>query len=85
MTKRLKREVPPDRPAVNAGRDGDRVWVTVSRKVQLAKFDMLEVGLGSSISILPGESESEALRRVGKIVRAEHADLMEVVREDSGV
>lgn len=83
--KKIKREAAPDRQTSNAGRDGDRVWVSISRKVRLEKFDMLEVGIGSSVSILPDETESEALRRIGAVVRVEHADLMEVVREDSDV
>lgn len=83
--KPLERKPAPDAPVANAGREGDRVWVSISRKIQLAKFDMLEVGIGSSVTILPGETEAEALRRIGDVVRAEHADLMEVVREDSDV
>jgi len=66
-------------------REDDRVWVQVSRKVNLGKYDMLEVGCGATVSVLHGETLSDALKRVAEEVKREQAELMEVLREESNV
>ena len=72
-------------PEVVVRKEDDRVYVNISRKVNLAKYEMLEVGVGSTVSVHPGETLSDAIKRVAAVVRAEHADIFEVVREDADV
>jgi len=81
--RRVKRLAPTGDPT--AARDGDKVWVQISRKVRLGQYEMLELGCGATVSALPGETVAEALKRVEADVRREHAELMEVMREDAGV
>jgi len=77
---------PPEKLEVEVRRDGgDRVWAQVSRKVRLAKYESLEVGCGSTVSVNEGETLSDALKRVGAVVREEFAELLEVLREDAEV
>lgn len=80
-------EPPPGGTGIRTARgtDGDRVWVQVTRKVNLGKYEILEVGCGSSVSLEPGETVSAGLKRVGAVVRAEFAELLEVVREDAEI
>jgi hypothetical protein len=53
--------------------------------VNLGRYDMLEVGCGATVTVNPGETLAEALKRVEADVRREHAELLEALREDSGV
>jgi hypothetical protein len=57
----------------------------VSRKVNLVKYDMLEVGCGATVSLLPGETLRDAIKRAAEDVKAEHDDLLEVLRVQAGV
>lgn len=86
---RVKRLIPPAGGSgalpPPARREEDRVNVQVSRKVNLGKYDMLEVSCGATVSVRPGETVAEALKRVEADVRLEHAELLEALREDSGV
>lgn len=86
---RVKRLVPPAGGSgilpPPARREEDRVWVQISRKIRLGQYEMLELGCGATVSTLPGETVAEALKRVEADVRREHAELMEALREDSGV
>lgn len=79
MTESRKRKIIADKS------DGDRVRVSISRKINLAKYDMLEMGISSTVSVEPGETVKDAIQRIAKIVRAEHADILEVVREDAEI
>lgn len=83
MVKKLAE--PSGGPEQESGTEGDRVWVNISRKVSLGKFDMLEVGVGSAASLLPGETAAEAIKRIASTVREEHAELLELARDDSSV
>lgn len=84
---RVKRlAAPPGGSGIQpARREEDRVNVQVSRKVNLGKYDMLEVGCGATVTVLPGETLAEAIRRVAADVKAEHADLLAALREEAGV
>jgi hypothetical protein len=86
---KVKRMVPPEGGSgvqrARAPREDDRAWVQISRKVNLGRYDMLEVGCGATVTVDPGETLAEALKRVEADVRREHAELLEALREDSGV
>ena len=70
----------PDDPS-----EVDRTWVAIERTVNLAPYESLKVAVGATVSLEPGESVTDAIRRVAKDVRQEHADMLEVVREEQKV
>ena len=63
----------------------DRVWISIDRRVYLGKQESLNVSCGASVSLIPGEKVSEAMKRIGLTVREEHAELLEVVREEQTI
>ena len=65
-------------------REGDKVWVQITRKVNLGNYESLELGCGATVSTRPGETLAAALRRVEADVRREHAALLEALGEDAG-
>ena len=63
----------------------DRVWISIDRRVYLGKQESLNVSCGASVSLIPGEKVAAAMKRIGLTVRAEHAELLEVVREEQTI
>jgi hypothetical protein len=79
MAKRLL--VEPKREQV----DPDRVWLSIERKYNVAKYESLSVSLGASTAVEPGETIRSATRRAFEELREEFHDVVEVMRESEGV
>jgi hypothetical protein len=54
----------------------DRVWVTITRKVNLGNYEMMDLQFGASVSVLPEETLTKAFARVSVDVRKEHASFL---------
>jgi hypothetical protein len=59
----------------------NKVWMQITRKINLGNYESLELGCGATVTTLPGESVTEALKRVERDVRGEFSDLMEAFGE----
>ena len=63
----------------------DRVWVGLTRKYRVVQYESLEVNIGSTVSVYPGEGTAEAIRRVFAEVKGEYDDVITVMREEEGI
>lgn len=72
-------------PGPKSSADPDRVWLNVERKYRVAQYESMTISLGASTTVEAGETPRAALRRTFDELRAEFADVVEVMREQEGV
>lgn len=63
----------------------DRVWMTLERKYRVAQYESLQVSLGASSNVEPGENLSAAQKRVFSQLREDFYDVVDVMREAEGI
>jgi len=59
----------------------DRVWASISQKVNLGNYENIDVAVGATVSVRDGETHADAIRRISKDLLREHGDLLEAARE----
>jgi hypothetical protein len=79
---------PPSGTGVSAPRtdvEPGRVWLTLARKYRVAEYESLTVDLGASSPLEPGETQSQALKRVFAELREDFGDVVEVMKAQEGM
>jgi hypothetical protein len=60
----------------------DRVWTSITRKVNLGNYNMLEFQCGTTSSLLPEETVQEALSRIIGEVKEEYNRQLELLKSE---
>lgn len=66
------------------GKEPDRAWLSMERKFKVVDYESFSISLGATSSCNPGESIGEATNRIWQELKAEYADIIEVMREEEG-
>jgi len=87
--KRLKKLKPPPGgfgvQAPSAPVEQDRVWLSLERKYRVAEFESLAINLGASVTLEPGDTVPDGVKRLFSELRREFNDVLEVMRDQEGV
>lgn len=61
---------------------GSKVWLSVSRKVNLGNYESIGIDLGGSAPVLDGETRRDVLRRLYSEYTEELAEMLVIMEGD---
>lgn len=78
MKQLVEEKLPP-------GAQPDRAWIGIERTYRVAAYESLQISLGASVNVRPGETVREATHRAFAELKPEFDDVAELLRAEHGV